>query len=118
MNSAGISSAVALFAVGFTSVFFIDLCDLIFRCGCDHLWAGADARCNVHDPHSRHCPFCSFGWAGYGITYLGIVVPQGVLAFRPKSWTLWRRLWAALAAFPLIGGLEAVVLGSFTGYWN
>jgi hypothetical protein len=112
------SAAAALFAIGLTSVFYIDLCDLIFRCGCDHLWAGADARCNIHNADGRHCPFCSFGWAGYGITYGGIVAPQALLAFRPKRWTLWRRLAAAVLAFPLIGGLQALVLGWATGYWN
>lgn len=118
MSAARVNLAVALFAIAFTSVLFIDLCDLIFRCGCDHLWAGADARCNVHQPGVKHCPFCSFGIAGYGITYVGIAAPQALLAFRPRRWTHWRRLGMALAAFPLIGGLEAFVLGHFTGYWN
>jgi hypothetical protein len=112
------AAAVAVFAIAVTSVFFIDLCDLIFRCGCDHLWAGADAHCNIHNAHGPHCPFCSFGWAGYGITFAGIAVPQAVLAFRPRRWNLKRRFAAAVAAFPVIGSAQAVALGLFTGYWN
>jgi hypothetical protein len=118
MNPRGLNLAIAAFAVALTSVFFIDLCDAIFRCGCDHLWAGADAACNIHQPGGKHCPFCSYGVAGYGITYLGIVAPQALLAFRPRRWSPWRRLGVAVAAFPVIGSLEAITLGLSSGYWN
>lgn len=111
------SLAAALFAAGFSAVFFIDLCNLIFQCGCDHLWAGADARCNIHHPTGRHCPWCSIGLLGGSIGYFGIAVPQFILAFRPRRWPLWRRLACALAAFPVLGGLQALALGLAKGYW-
>jgi hypothetical protein len=117
MSPNRISLAAALFSVGFSAVFFIDLCNLIFQCGCDHLWAGADARCNIHSPTGRHCPWCSMSLAGSTAGYFGIAIPQFILAFHPRRWTVWRRLGLALAAFPLIGGLEGVALGLATGYW-
>lgn len=112
------AASVALFAIGMTSVFFIDLCNLIYNCGCDHLWAGFAAKCNIHDPNSRHCPWCSVGDTGATALYLGIVIPQAMLGFRPARWSWKRRLAAALAAFPLIGAAEGIALGMAMGYWN
>lgn len=112
------SLVVALLCWVVTSLFFIDLCDLIYRCGCDHLWAGAAARCNIHNPSGRHCPWCAMGTNQVLVVYLGIVGPQVLLAFRPRRWHWSRRLWLALAAFPAIGGLEGLAVGLFTGYWN
>ena len=39
---------IARAAAAFTSVFFIDFCNLVYQCGCRSLWAGADAACNIH----------------------------------------------------------------------
>jgi len=113
-----ISLAVSLFAGAVSSVFFIDLCNLIFRCGCDHLWGAQAATCNIHNPTGRHCPWCSIGIAGYSILFGGIMVVQFVLGFFPRHWHWTRRLAAALAAFPVIAALEGVLLGITTGYWN
>ena len=113
-----VNITVALFAATVTSVFFLDLCNLIFQCGCDHLWGAQDARCNIHNPTGRHCPWCSFGVAGYSILYSGIVGVQFVLAFRPRRWHWTHRLTAAVAAFPVLGGLLGVLLGRATGYWS
>jgi hypothetical protein len=54
------------FAISFTltSLFFINLCNLIFRCGCRSLWAGAAVACNIHAQQRHHCPWCSHGTGG------------------------------------------------------
>ncbi len=97
----------------------LDLCQLIFQCGCTHRLAGAVAHCNIHMARdAKHCPWCSVGWAGYALIYLGIAVPQAWLSFRPRSWMWPLRLMAALLAFPVIGSLEALALGLATGYWR
>lgn len=109
---------IALSAIAVTSLFFLDICNLFFQCGCTHLWAGAAAHCNIHNPTGKHCPWCSVGQVGYGLIYAGIVIPQTFLSFFPRRWNLLARLAAALAAFPIIGALQALVLGLVYGYWT
>ena len=55
------------FAISFTvtCLFFINVCNWLFDCGCHSLWAGADAMCNVHLANVPHCPICSRGIPGY-----------------------------------------------------
>jgi hypothetical protein len=107
---------IASIAVSWT--FALDLCQMVFQCGCTHAWAGGAAHCNVHMAHGKHCPWCNAGEAGYTLLYLGIALPQAWLSFRPRSWMWPLRLVAALAAFPVFGTLEAVSLGLVTGYWR
>jgi len=106
MRPALIGLVVGGFAAAVTSVFFIDLCNLIFQCGCDHLWGAQASRCNVHNSAGRHCPWCSMGMTGYAIIYGVIVGPQFALGFFPRRWHWGKRLAAALAAFPLIGSWQ------------
>ncbi len=115
-NLAG--AGIALLSIVITSVFFIDFCNMIYRCGCDHLWATQDAHCNIHTPGAKHCPWCAIGFGGGVAVWLGIVVPQGVLSFAPRRWSASKRLTAALAAFPVIGGIEGLILGLARGYWS
>ena len=109
---------VFLAAATVTSVFFLDFCNWIYDCGCRSLWAGADAHCNIHQPDAKHCPLCSIGVGGFGTAFLAIIVPQGVLSFRPERWAWFKRLAAAIAAFPLAGAAIAVPLGWVMGYWE
>lgn len=109
---------IYLIAFVFTSVFFINFCDLVYRCGCRSLWDGADTHCNRHAPAGhKHCPFCSHGDAGYAVFFGGIVLPQfGVVrALRNRGWIA--QLTAGLATFPIAGGLLALAVGLLDGYW-
>jgi hypothetical protein len=105
------------FALSFAidCVFFINLCAWIFRCGCHSLWAGADMACNIHMAHAKHCPFCSHGWQGQALVMIAIAVPQVFLSMRPWSWPI--RLAAAIAMFPVMETLAALVLGWSDKYW-
>ncbi len=94
-----------------TSVFYIDFCNLVYQCGCASLWAGADAHCNVHNATGRHCPWCSVGIAGSVGLWLSVIVGQAFVAFRTS------RILLTLLVFPLIGGIEALALGLWFGYW-
>lgn len=111
------SIAIFLASASLTSVFFINVCHLVFRCGCDFLWAAADAHCNIHNPTGKHCPFCSFGYAGYAGIFCTLVAAQAAFSFLP-GWKWTARLAAAILAFPLVFGILAVVLGLYTGYWS
>jgi hypothetical protein len=109
---------IAAVSVAISTVFFIDLCNAIYLCGCDHLWAGAADRCNIHQPTGKHCPWCAMPLSQVTGVYFGIVAPQVFVALRPAQWTRWRRFSLTLALFPLIGGLQALVIGWMTGYWD
>lgn len=113
-----VNAAIAVAAVTVTSVFFIDFCNLVYRCGCDHLWAARDAHCNIHTPGAKHCPWCAAEVGGGVLVWVAMVVPQAVLAFKPSRWSTGKRFAAALVAFPVIGGILALVMGLMTGYWN
>lgn len=112
------SLAIFLVAATITSLFLINLCATIFQCGCQSLWAAAAAHCNIHNPTGRHCPWCSFGETGYYLIYGVMIGAQGVTSFLPPGWGWPRRLVSSVLAFPLVGAIEAVVLGWATGYWN
>jgi hypothetical protein len=99
----------------FTSVFFINFCALVFRCGCRSLWAGADAMCNIHSESAHHCPWCA---NNPGFAYAAMIVPQAVISFRSSTWSWQKRLAASLAAFPAFGGIAAVIYGLVSGYWH
>ena len=98
--------------------FIINLCSLIYRCGCQSWWSGAAVSCNIHDAEAKHCPWCSHGDLGFGTVLVLVLIPQVVLSFVPVRWD-WRiRLLAALLAFPAIGSLAALGFGWVDGYWG
>jgi hypothetical protein len=99
-----------------TCLFFINVCDWIFDCGCRSLWAGADALCNVHVAGSRHCPICSRGIPGYAGIMAAVTAPQLVAS----AWLPFNRVTRivlCLLLFPTgmiaVGGL----LGMYDAYW-
>jgi hypothetical protein len=115
-----VAGSVAIFAVAatVTSVFYINFCGTVFQCGCQSLWSTAALHCNIHAPAGKHCPWCSFGRAGYAAVYGPMLASQALLSFVPRRWGWLERLTAALAAFPTVGGVLAVLFGLLVGYWN
>ncbi len=105
------------FAVGISYLFFIQLCDLLFDCGCRALWAGAAEHCNVHASEPPHCPWCirssSYGWLSLGL----IVTAQTSLALWPGRIGK-GRIAALFLAFPAVGVVAGLVTGLATGYWR
>jgi len=47
-----------------------------------------------------------------------MVIPQVLISFWSWQCAWWKRLAAALAAFPVFGGIAAVVYGLTSGYWK
>ena len=109
-----------IFAAALTvnSIFFINFCATVFRCGCASLWNGADARCNVHSSGSHHCPWCSSGLAASVVPWALIATAQAAASFWPRQMPLPLRMFAAIAAFPAAGAVIAVVYGLVSGYWK
>lgn len=109
---------IAAGAAAVTSAFFIDFCDLVYRCGCRSLWAGADAACNVHVHGVKHCPWCSIGMSGALAVWGTIVAVQAFMAMRPGGAGMVSRIILSIGAFPVVGGILALALGVWLGYWE
>jgi hypothetical protein len=114
-RNAAQKSLILVASVGVTSLLFINFCALVFQCGCHSLWAGAADTCNIHMPGSHHCPWCAHNPA---YAYTAMVIPQVLISFWSWQCAWWKRLAAALAAFPVFGGIAAVVYGLTSGYWE
>src|SRR5512145_547443 len=97
-------------AAAVTSALFINFCDLVYQCGCESLWAGAADHCNIHDAESRHCPWCSIGNAGAFAVWGTIIASQAAITFGLPQLGPPARALLALAAFPVVGGILAVIL--------
>lgn len=103
---AGFSALAAI-----TYVFYINLCQLVFQCGCGWLWTTAATHCNIHQKGVKHCPVCLLPTPEYLALLATILVAQGYLIWRGK----W--LWATLA-FPLMAVIQMLLLGYYRGYWS
>ena len=117
-SPAGSRIAIAVAGCIVTTAFFIDFCNLVYRCGCRSLWNGAAVACNIHSNATHHCPWCSIGTAGAFAVWLTVVVFQCLIAFRWTGLPVFPRLLLTLAAFPVIGGLLALGLGLSLDYWS
>ena len=102
-------------AAGTTWALFINFCALVYQCGCQSLWAGAAASCNIHIAGARHCPWCA---RDATLAYASILVPQLAISIWPMRYTWQMRLGLAMGAFPVFGGISAAIYGISTGYWG
>lgn len=103
--------------VAVAATFFLNVCHLIYDCGCVSLWNGGAAFCNIQTPGPPDCPFCAQPDVAYGALY-GTFVAQAVVVFAPGSLSLGVRALLGLAAFPLVVGAAGIILGLQTGYWH
>ena len=119
MSGRAARTAVFITALTAGAVFFIDICNMIYRCGCRSWWNGAAAHCNVHQAHAvRRCPLCVIPVAGQLAIFGAAASAQAFISFRATGWGAGKRLVLALAAFPVVMLLIALPLGSATGYWS
>lgn len=110
----------AVFAVSaaVTLALIINLCALIFQCGCRSWWTGAADHCNIHTAGAHHCPWCVMG-PGWQLATLGaILLAQAASALLPAQWGWHARLVASLAALPIAGSVLGVTAGICLRYWN
>lgn len=106
-----------LIGVGVNTLLFINLCSLIYQCGCESLWASADAHCNIHTQSGKHCPICSIGMTGALGVYAAIVAAQALAVFSFGGPFL-TKVARAVGAFPVAFVPIALVLGWWMEYWN
>jgi len=105
-----------LLAATVTGVFFVNGCAVVFQCGCRSLWDGVAAFCNIHNAVGPHCPWCEHPLAGGGIAFGAALAAQWMCCNFPKRAGFVTRFLLALAAFPLVSGLVALVQGLIWGY--
>lgn len=110
--------ATAVTACGITSVFFIDFCNLVYRCGCKSLWNGAAQACNIHLQEAHHCPWCSIGAAGAVAVWLSVISVQCFVALGWVGLPLILRVLLTFAAFPVTAGILALGMGVVLNYWK
>jgi len=113
-----VNARLVPFAVSFpvTCLFFINICDAIFGCGCRSLWAGADAMCNVHLSSGPHCPFCSRGVAGYAAIMTLVTAPQLAVSLWGR-WSTTARIIVCLLLFPAAMLAVGLAAGAYDRYW-
>lgn len=105
-----------LLPAGVSLLFLINLCALLFQCGCLSQWSGAGRLCNIHTPNVPHCPWCISGGSGYYVALAAIWLVQAGISFAPVKFSWTRRMAFSLAAFPVIGGIIGFVFAVFSGY--
>ena len=119
MNLRRLAGRVLVFGsvAAVAALFFINVCHLIYDCGCVSLWNGGAAFCNIQTAGPPDCPFCAQPDVAYGALY-GTFLVQAVVVFAPGSWGAGSRALLGLAAFPLVVTAVGVVVGLQAGYWN
>lgn len=103
-------------AAGFTTVFFINWCHLIYDCGCTFVWAGAADQCNIQTPGPPDCPWCAREDLG-AIAYFATLGAQGLVSLWPGGFG-WRRALGAFGASPLVAYAVGLAIGLQSGYWS
>jgi len=101
-----------------SSVFFIDVCDLVFDCGCRSVWAGASTACNIHHTAGPHCPWCAHPLAAGLVAFLAMAAVQTFIVLGPGRAGAKRRFALALLSFPVTAGIVGVVQGFLWDYWK
>ena len=117
--SAGLAARTATFLLtaAIAAILFINVCDLVFDCGCRSLWNGAAEECNIHIADARHCPWCERPLVGAG-AFLVVLSAQAAAIFAPLSLGIAARFGLAIGALPLAGGLIGWLQGWLMGYWS
>jgi hypothetical protein len=105
-------------AIAISSVFFIDVCGLVFRCGCRSLWSGAAAACNIHHAAGPHCPWCAQPLAAGAVAFFAVAGVQALVLLGRGRGGLAPRLAIALLSFPVTAALIGAVQGFLWDYWG
>jgi hypothetical protein len=115
MRKKGLALAAA---ISLSLVFFIDVCGIVFGCGCRSLLAGAAAECNVHHASPPHCPWCAHPVAGGAVAVAAIAGVQAWLLFRPGRAGLPLRFVLAVLSFPVTAAAVGALQGILWDYWS
>lgn len=96
----------------------MNVCAVLFSCGCRSWWTGAAAACNIHRAGVRHCPWCTLEPGLFWSLFAGFVAAQGIAVFALRRRAWWMQLGGAGAAYLASAAASALVLGIWSGYWR
>jgi hypothetical protein len=105
-------------AVLLSSILFIDVCGLVFGCGCRSLWAGAAAACNIQKASGPHCPWCAHPLAAGAVVFLAILAVQARILLGPGRAGTALRFALALLSFPVTAGVIGAIQGFLWDSWR
>lgn len=105
-------------SLGVTAVLFVNLCAMVFGCGCRSLWNGIASACNIHAVDLPHCPWSEHPLLGGGVAFAATVVVQWAVCHLPERVGFARRLALGVLAFPLTSGVVAWIQGRLWSYWT
>lgn len=96
------------------SQFLLPLCALLFQCGCT---TQGTEHCNIHQPASMHCPWCSHGDAGWMVPVGILLAAIALTLYASRAWWSARLLrWIEVAAASVVGW--SVAVGAATVWWT
>jgi hypothetical protein len=107
---------VFLPVAGLSLLGLINLCNMLFRCGCQSWWGGADRLCNIHVAEAAHCPWCSYGWWGFLVPLAAVWLAQAGVVFVPSRLSWAGRLLLGLVCFPAVGAMAGLLFALFSRY--
>jgi hypothetical protein len=90
------------------------VCDALFRCGCEPIWAGGIEHCNIHTPGVPHCPWCTPLFP----LWAALAIGPGVAAalFTARRGRPGRALVAGLCGYLLGALVSGLIAALCTGY--
>jgi hypothetical protein len=103
-------------AAGFTGVFFINWCHMVYQCGCTFMWAGGAAHCNIQQAGPPDCPWCARMDLA-SIAFFSVLGAQALVSFWPGRLRAIRVI-LAFAASPVSAAIVGWIIGWYVGYWD
>jgi hypothetical protein len=98
-------------AAAMSAIFITPLCGMLFRCGCDWIWAGAAARCNIYHSEPPFCPWCSHGTIGFTLPAVGLFLGAFLSGF-----FFWQKYNRKLLPAIVVTVIAVVPVGMGLGY--
>lgn len=96
----------------------LNVCGILFQCGCRSWWTGAASHCNIHQAHAKHCPWCTLAPEYFWTLFGAFVLTQGVAVWASRRRPVFQQLSLAVGAYLASAALSALVLGFSQHYWN
>lgn len=96
----------------------LNVCQLLFSCGCRSWWTGAASHCNIHQAGMKHCPWCTLAPEYFWSLFAAFVVAQTAAVWLARRRPWWQQAAYGLSTYLVTAALSALVLGFSQHYWD